>query len=237
VDRSFDTECHNGEALLQGIVEEDRREGQEIHVVGLVLSKSKVTSRMNKMKVREELKWTGEETKITETVNHFCRHWLFSKFKFLMDGWKEILRDKKNSFYSLCMRHLMIPEGADYEGDIWERVIVPSVMRKYQHMKCNLNDDIKMLYMSTTTCLCKSTFAVHYTDIYFILHLNTTEERVVVVVWPNELGKGFQDYVKLKPEHVVDYFMCTCVRRMKPDTRWKKLLTMNPGCPVICFLH
>jgi len=46
---------------------------------------------------------------------------------------------------------LMIPEGADKE-DIWERVIVPLVMRKYQHMKCNLNNDIKSLYMSTTTC-------------------------------------------------------------------------------------
>ena len=52
---------------------------------------------------------------------------------------------------SLCMHHLMIPEGADKE-DICERVIVPLVMRKYQHMKCNLNNDIKLLYMSMTTC-------------------------------------------------------------------------------------
>ena len=99
----------------------------------------------------------------------------FSEFKFLKDGWKEILPDKKNSFYLLCMHHLMIPEGAD-EEDIWKRVIVPSVMRKYQHMKCNLNNDIKSLYMSMTTCLCESTFAVlvNYTDIYFTLCLHTT---------------------------------------------------------------
>ena len=44
-------------------------------------------------------------------------------------------------------------------------------------------------------------------------------------MWPDELGKGFQDYVKLKIEHVVYDFMCTYVRRMKPDTRWKKILT------------
>jgi hypothetical protein len=49
------------------------------------------------------------------------------------------------------------------------------------------------------------------------------------------LGKGFQDDVKLQLEHVVYDFMCTYVRRMKPDTRWKKLLTMNPGRPFICF--
>jgi len=70
------------------------------------------------------------------------QHFLFPKFKYLKDGWKEILPDKKNTFYSLCIRHLKIPEGAD-KKDIWDRVIVPSVMRKYQHMKCNLNNDIK----------------------------------------------------------------------------------------------
>ena len=100
--------------------------------------------------------------------------------------------DKKNSFYSLCMRHLKIPEGANKE-DIWERVIVPSVMRKYQNMKCN---DIKSVYMSMTTCLCESTFAVivNYPDIYFIIcRLINAGERTKV--WPDELGKGFQDYV------------------------------------------
>ena len=54
-------------------------------------------------------------------------------------------------------------------------------------------------------------------------------------MWPDELGKGFQDYIKLSLEHVVYDFICTYVRRMKPDTRWKKLLTMNPGRPFICF--
>ena len=127
----------------------------------------------------------GEETNFAKTVNHFCRHWLFPKFKFLKGGWKKIQPDQKNSFYTHCMRHLMIPEGADKE-DIWKRVIVPSVMRKYQHMKCNLYNDIKSLYMSMTTCLCESTFTVlaNYTDIYIILCLNTTEERVKV--WPDE---------------------------------------------------
>ena len=82
------------------------------------------------------------------------------------------------------MCHLMIPKGADKE-DIWMREIVPSVMRKYQYMKCNLNKDINSLYTSAATCLCESTVAVlvNYTDMYFMLHLNTTEERVLV--WPD----------------------------------------------------
>jgi len=130
------------------------------------------------------------------------------------------------------MRHLKISEGAN-KKDIWDWVIVPSVMRKYQHMKCNLNKDIKSLSMSMKTCLCELTFAVlvNYTDIYFILCLINTGERAKV--WPDE-GKGFQDYVKLNLEHVVYDFMCTYVWRIKPGTRWKKLLKMNPGCSFIC---
>ncbi len=52
----------------------------------LVISKTKVTSRMNKTKVQEELKWTGEETNFAETANNFCQNFLFPKFKFLKDG-------------------------------------------------------------------------------------------------------------------------------------------------------
>jgi hypothetical protein len=54
-----------------------------IRSLEIELSKSKVTARMNKTKVREELKWTGEETNFAETVNNFCRIFLFPKFKFL----------------------------------------------------------------------------------------------------------------------------------------------------------
>jgi len=86
--------------------------------------------------------------------------------------------DNKKKVSSLCMRHLKFPEGAD-KKDIWERVIVPSVMRKYQNMKCNLNNDIKLVYMSMTTCLCEVTFAaiVNYTDINFIICLVNAGER------------------------------------------------------------
>jgi hypothetical protein len=222
---------HSIKDLLNKIEEKDKM----IRSLDLKLSKAKVTTRMNKTKVREELKWTGEETNFAETVNHFCRIFLFPKFKLLKYGWKEIMPDKKNSFNSLCMRHLKVSEGAN-KNDIWDRVIVPSVMRKYQHMKCNLNNDIRSLYMSMKTCLCESTFAVlvNYIGIYVILCLINTGERTKV--WPDELGKGFQDYVKLKLEHVVYDFMCTYVRRMKPDTRWKKILKMHPGCPFICHL-
>ena len=88
---------HSIKELLKTIQEKDK----EIRSLELELSKTKVNSRMNKTKVQEELKWTGEETTFAETVNHFCRYFLFLKFKFLNEGWKEILPEKKNSLYLL----------------------------------------------------------------------------------------------------------------------------------------
>ena len=76
---------HFVEKLLKKIEEKDKM----IRSLELELSKSKATSRMNKTKVREELKWTGEETNFAETVNYFCRHWLFqNSCSSRMDGKK-----------------------------------------------------------------------------------------------------------------------------------------------------
>jgi hypothetical protein len=138
---------HSVKELIKRIEEKDKK----IRSFELELSTLKVTSRMTKRKVWEELKWTGEDTHFVETVNHFCWNLLFLQYKFLRNGWKEFLPDKKKSLYSLCKRHLMIPEGVD-ERDLWERVIVPSIMRKYHNMKCSLNNIIKSIYMSMMKC-------------------------------------------------------------------------------------
>jgi hypothetical protein len=90
-------------------------------------------ARLNKQ-VREEFKLTGQEANFVETVNNFCNNFLFVWVKFLKDKWQHYLPEKKNDLYSGCMRHLKIPEGSD-EREIWERVIVPCVARKYQNMK------------------------------------------------------------------------------------------------------
>ena len=102
-----------GKHSIKDLLKKIEEKGKMIRSLDLKLSKAKVTSRMNKTKVQEELKWTGEETNFAETVNHFCWIFLFPKFKFLKYERKEIMPDKKNSFYSLCMRHLKIPEGTD----------------------------------------------------------------------------------------------------------------------------
>jgi hypothetical protein len=67
----------------------------------------------------------------------------------------------------------------------------------------------------------------------FILCLKTADERAV---YPDEIGKGFQTYIDLKIEKVVYNFICTYVRRIKPNVKWKKLLMKNAGCPFICCI-
>ena len=75
---------------------------------------------------------------------------------------------------------------------------------------------------------------MNYTDIYFILCLNTTEDNLRV--YPEELGNGFQDYIDLKSDSLVYDFLCTYVRRIKPNVKWKKLMTNNPGSPLLCMV-
>jgi hypothetical protein len=64
-----------------------------------------------------------------------------------------------------------------------------------------------------------------------MLCLNTAEENRVL--YPDELGGGFKKYMELKIEKTVFEFMCTYIRRIKPDVKWKKLMTncRFPGIP------
>ncbi len=129
--------------MLKIIDEKDKK----IRSLELEISKSKMANRHNKRKVQEEYQWTGEETNFAKTVNHFCKNFHFSRYKFLKDGWQDVLPERPTSLYLLCMQKLKIPEGAD-KRDIRERVIVPSIRTKHTNLKCNLNNDIKSIYLN-----------------------------------------------------------------------------------------
>jgi hypothetical protein len=100
---------HSWQDLLKIIDEKDKKNRS----LELEISKSKMTNQHNKRKVREEYQWTGEETNFTKTINHFCKYFLFPRYKFLKDGWQDVLPERLRSLYSLCMQRLKIPEGAD----------------------------------------------------------------------------------------------------------------------------
>ena len=96
---------------------------------------------------RDKAGWTGDEVMFVKDINDFCRERLYPKEKFLRKNWVEYLPNDRRSLYSVCMKHLSIPEGSNPK-EIWGRVIVPSIRDKYQSMKCNMNNKIKSIYLS-----------------------------------------------------------------------------------------
>jgi len=96
---------------------------------------------------RDKVWWTGDKLIFVKDINDFCRERLYPKEKFLWKNWQEYLPNDRQSLYSVCMKHLSIPEGSNPK-EIWGRVIVPSIRDKYQSMKCNMNNKIKSVYPS-----------------------------------------------------------------------------------------
>ncbi len=88
--------------LLKIIDKKDKK----IRSLELEISKSKMANQHNKRKVREEYQWTREEMNFTKTVNHFCKNFLFPRYKFLKDRWQDILPERPTSLYLLCMQKI-----------------------------------------------------------------------------------------------------------------------------------
>ncbi len=93
--------------MLKIIDDKDKK----IRSLELEISKSKMANQHNKRKVREEYQWTGEETNFAKTVNHFCKNLLFPRYKFLKDGWQDVLSERPMSLYLLCMQKLKRLKG------------------------------------------------------------------------------------------------------------------------------
>ena len=75
--------------------------------------------------------WMGDEMMFVKDINDFCREMLYPKEKFLRKNCHEYLPNDRRSLYSVCMKHLSIPEGSN-PSEIWSRVIIPSIRDKYQ---------------------------------------------------------------------------------------------------------
>ncbi len=49
--------------------------------------------------------------------------------------------EERKSLSSLVLRHCPIPAGVDREY-AWDRVVAPTIVKKYADMRCNINNDI-----------------------------------------------------------------------------------------------
>jgi hypothetical protein len=125
---------------------------KKIKALILELNMTKTKKQQNKQKVQEDYQWTGEKINFLDTVNHFCKLFLFPKYMFLKEGWQNYWLDRRNSLCLLCMQNLKIPEGAK-EEDIWERLIVLSIRMKYINITGNMNNNTKKINESMTVVL------------------------------------------------------------------------------------
>ena len=101
---------------------------------------------MSRVSNQDQMGLSWEEMIFIKDINDFCRDKLYPKEKFLRKKWQEYLPNDRRSLYSVCMKHLSIPEGSK-PREIWGRVIIPSIRDKYQSIRCNMNNKIKGIYM------------------------------------------------------------------------------------------
>ncbi len=135
-DNSYDELNNKSRAqLLEMLQESDRK----IKVLELELVGTKCKQRENTKQIWENYNWAGGEANFADTVNQFCKQFLFPWYKLLKEGWQDFQPEKKNSLFSLVKQNLSIPKGAN-NRDIWDRVIVPSKWMKYISIKCNLDN-------------------------------------------------------------------------------------------------
>jgi hypothetical protein len=159
--------------------------------------------------------WGGD--KFSDTVNQFCKSFLFPKYKFLKEGWPDYQPYRKNGLYLLCMRNLKIPEGPKAEN-IWERVIVLLIRMKYINIKGNMNNNIKKIYESMIVVLHTSFinnyfFLTDYLTSHSPHHNNTHNAKSVL---PDELAEGIEECMNSNTLHVVYEFMTMYVQRIYP---------------------
>ena len=127
----------NKDAYIDG--REDKVVALENEVRNL---QSKIVLLQGKKHSKKELKdlyeWNDQDVHLSDTVMTYCKGFLFPRYKFLGKNWKEI-DDKPKSFSELVRRSLSLPRGMEF-GDVWHRVITPTIAKKYANLRCNINN-------------------------------------------------------------------------------------------------
>ena len=87
-------------------------------------------------------------------IDIFTRDVLFPQYKFLNLGWQNYKpnNDKSLSYFvgrklSETYRHMrIVTSGSDFE-DQWNRIYVPVIKTEYKHMRTNIGNDVRDVYM------------------------------------------------------------------------------------------
>jgi hypothetical protein len=127
------------------MIEEQKK---TIRDLKMKLENQKETGRRSLKNVRLDHNWNAEETIFADVVGHYCKHFLFPRYKFLKIGWEQYRPDVQTSLSSLTEQSLKDKQPQSNKKDVWKRVSAVTIRLKYNNMECNLNNLIKTAYKS-----------------------------------------------------------------------------------------
>jgi len=135
-------EDHSYICELENLVERLEDEVQDLRAQ-LAMSQGKKHS---KKELRELYGWNDQDILFSNTVMTFCKEFLFPRIKFLGKGWSENNPSNKKSFSEVVRRHLPMQRGMTFDGT-WNRIIAPTIAKKYTDIRCNINGDCRTAFV------------------------------------------------------------------------------------------
>ena len=97
-----------------------------------------------KSDLRKTYAWDGVDSTYADAIIKFTKEWLFPRFKFLHEGWMDY-SESRQSLTMTILRHCPVPGGQD-KKDTWDRVIAPTLAKKYADMRCNINNEVRKAF-------------------------------------------------------------------------------------------
>ena len=189
----------------------------------------------SKKDLRNSYGWDGDDIHYSDTVLRFCKEWLFPRYKFLHGNWTAYDDTRRDSLSSLVLRHCPIQNGADPE-DCWNRIIAPTVVKKYADMRCNINSECRQAFIGKLfgfppTHYSQLLMKSHHPHMLSLALLPPTQDDPNKGnIDPDTLIKGLGAFYKPgKSLTTVFEFFARYVRKLHSDRYIKKNLKDNPG--------
>jgi len=97
-----------------------------------------------KKSLRKSLVWNDVDSTYADTIGKLCKEWLFPRFKFLHATWMDFTESRKG-LPRIIFQHCPVP-GNVLKEDMWDRVVAPTVAKKYADMRCNINNEVRKAF-------------------------------------------------------------------------------------------
>jgi hypothetical protein len=105
----------------------------------------------SKITLRKNLEWNEVDSIYSLGIGKYCKEWLFPRFKFLHETWMDYSESRKG-LPRIIFQYCPIPAGAN-KVDMWNRVVAPTVAKKYANMRCNINNEVKKAFKGESICI------------------------------------------------------------------------------------